>query len=49
MKSRVYKTMKTTGAGSIVIGVVMILAGVVGGVISIVNGGRLLSAKDDLL
>lgn len=41
--------MKGTGAGSIVIGVIVILAGVVCGVISIVNGGRLLSAKDDLL
>lgn len=41
--------MKATGAGSIVIGVIMILAGLVGGIISIVNGGRLLSAKNDLL
>ncbi len=46
---KAYKTMKNAGAGSIAIGVVMIVAGVTAGILSIVNGARLLKNKNGLI
>lgn len=48
MVEKAYKTMRTVGAGSIALGIIMIVAGVVSGVLTIVGGVRLLKNKQDL-
>lgn len=45
----VYKTMRSVGIGNIVIGVVVIVVGLAVGVLSIINGGRLLAKKGDIV
>ena len=45
---RVYKTMRNTGAGSIAIGVIILVTGLVIGILSIVNGALLLKRKNDI-
>lgn len=49
MNEKTYKTMSVTGAGSIAIGIVMLVSGVVCGILSIVNGARLLKQKSDII
>ncbi len=46
---RAYKTMKRAGAGSIALGIVMIVTGVATGILSIINGARLLKNKNGLI
>ena len=45
---KAYKLMKFCGIAGIVIGVVMITVGVATGVMSIVNGARLLVSKNNI-
>lgn len=45
---RVFKTMRTAGAGSIALGIVVLLTGLTVGVLSIVNGALLLRRKNEL-
>ncbi len=45
---KIYKTMRYTGAGSIAVGVILLVTGIVVGVISIVNGTLLLKRKNEL-
>lgn len=45
---KAYKTMHSAGAGSIVIGIVMIVLGVSAGILSIINGARLLRNKNEI-
>lgn len=49
MQEKSYKTLKSVGGGSIALGIVMIITGLVCGIITIINGGRLLSVKSDRL
>lgn len=49
MNEKTYKTMNTTGAGSIALGIVVMMTGVVCGVLSIVNGARLLRKKSEII
>lgn len=49
MQEKSYKTMRSVGGGSIALGVIMIVCGLVCGIITIVNGGRLLKEKSDHL
>lgn len=49
MNEKTYKAMNTTGAGSIVIGIVVLISGVVCGVLSIINGARLLRKKSEII
>lgn len=49
MNEKVYKTMTTTGAGSIVVGIIIIVSGAVCGILSIVNGARLLKKKSEII
>ncbi len=49
MSEKVYKTMKTTGGTNIALGIVMIVAGVALGILTIVNGARLLHNKSNLM
>ena len=48
MEEKAYKTMGTVGAGSIALGIVMIVAGVVAGVLTVIGGARLLKNKKEL-
>lgn len=45
---KVYKTMRNTGAGSIAIGVIILVSGLIIGILSIVNGALLLKRKNDI-
>ena len=46
---KVYKTMRNVGAGTIVLGVIMIIAGVTSGILTIVGGARLLNNKKNIM
>ena len=45
---KAYKTMRSAGAGSIVLGIIMIVTGVAAGIISVINGARLLKNKNGI-
>ncbi len=45
---KTYKTLSVVGGGNIALGIVILLAGISAGILMIVSGGRLLSAKKDL-
>ena len=45
---KVYKTMRNTGAGSIALGVIILVSGLIIGSMSIVNGALLLKRKNDI-
>ncbi len=46
---KIYRTLSATGAGDIVIGVLVIAVGVCAGVIAIVNGARLLHSRKNVM
>ena len=48
MAEKVYKTMKSVGAFSLVTGILLIVGGIAAGVAVIINGAKLLQAKSDL-
>ena len=45
---KIYKTMRNTGAGSIALGVIILVSGLIIGIMSIVNGALLLKRKNDI-
>ena len=45
MEEKVYKTMGRSGAWNIAIGVVLIVVGLAAGVVSIINGAKLIKDK----
>ena len=45
---KTYKLMKTSGGAGIAIGIIMIVVGVTTGIISIINGARLLIGKNKI-
>ena len=45
---KVYKTMRNTGAGSIALGAIILVSGLIIGILSIVNGALLLKRKNDI-
>ena len=49
MSEKAYKTMKQTGAGTLAVGIVVAVTGLVAGILCIVNGARLLKNKSDLI
>ena len=49
MMEKIYKTMKSVGVWNMVLGIVLIVAGLFAGIFMIVNGTRLLKKKSDLL
>ena len=49
MNEKTYKTMKGAGAGSIALGVIMIVTGVACGILAIINGAKLIHHKSDLI
>lgn len=48
MNEKVYKTMSTTGAGSLVLGIIILMTGLAAGIMMIVNGALLIKRKSDL-
>lgn len=46
---RIYKTMRNTGACSIAAGIVILVAGIAVGVVSIVSGSILLKRKSEIM
>ena len=49
MSEKVYKTMGRTGAGTLAIGICVLIGGLVSGILLIVNGGRLLKKRKKLM
>ncbi len=49
MNEKTYKTMNNTGAGSIAVGIIVLVCGVACGILSIVNGARLLRKKSEII
>lgn len=45
---KAYKTMRSAGAGNIALGIIMIVAGVTAGIITIINGVRLMKNKNEI-
>ena len=48
MNEKAYKTMKSTGAGTLTIGICILVTGIVSGILLIVNGARLLKNKESM-
>ena len=49
MNEKIYKTMARSGAGSLALGIVVLVTGLVTGILMIVNGARLLRRKSEIL
>ena len=49
MEEKIYKTMGRSGAWTIAIGVVIIVIGLAAGVISIINGAKLIKDRTGLM
>ena len=49
MEEKIYKTMGRCGAWNIAIGVVVIVIGVAAGVVSIINGAKLIKDRTGLM
>jgi len=45
---KIYKTMRNTGAASIVVGIIIATVGLTTGIIAIVNGALLLKRKSEI-
>ena len=48
MLERAYKTMAGAGVTNIVVGIIMIVAGLAAGTLTVVHGARLLKNKNDI-
>lgn len=46
---KIYKTMGSTGAASIVLGIVVLVTGISVGILTIINGARLLKRKSSVM
>lgn len=49
MEEKVFKTMGRTGAWNIAIGVILIVVGLAAGVLSIINGAKLIKDKSGIM
>lgn len=49
MNEKTYKTMTVTGAGNIVLGIIILVTGIVCGILTIVNGARLIRHKSEII
>ena len=46
---KTYKTMASTGAADLALGIVVLVTGIAAGIMLIINGARLLKGKSDLM
>lgn len=49
MDEKVYKTIGSTGAANLALGICVLVTGIVSGILLIVNGARLLKSKSKIL
>lgn len=49
MSEKAYKTMTNTGAGNLVLGIILVAVGLASGILMIVNGARLLKSRSSLI
>lgn len=49
VSEKIYKSMKTVGAWNVAIGVTLIVVGLLSGVMTIVNGARLIKDKSEIM
>lgn len=49
MEEKIYKTMRSTGAANLVIGICILIGGIAAGVLLLINGARLLKNKSNIL
>ena len=49
MNEKLYKTVSGAGAGSLALGIITLVTGIVTGILMIVNGARLLKGKSDIM
>lgn len=49
MEEKTYKTMGSSGILSLVIGIIVCILGIGAGVAMIINGGRLIKRKNDIM
>ena len=49
MNEKTYKAMKGAGAGNLVLGVIILVTGIVCGILTIVNGAKLIRHKSDII
>lgn len=49
MEEKIYKTMGSTGAANLVIGICVLAGGIAAGILLIVNGARLLKSKSKII
>ena len=49
MNERIYKTMSSTGACSLAVGIIILATGRTAGIMMIINGARLLKKKSEIL
>ena len=49
MHEKIYGTMKNVGVGNLVFGIIIIVAGITVGVMSIINGAKLLKSESNIL
>ena len=49
MNEKAYKTMSRSGAGALTVGIIMMVAGLVCGIIAVVSGARLLHDKKEIM
>ncbi len=49
MNEKTYKAMRGAGAGSIAVGIIILVTGIVCGVLTIVNGAKLIRHKSDII
>jgi uncharacterized ion transporter superfamily protein YfcC len=49
MNEKIYKTMGSTGAGTLALGICVLVCGLACGIMLIINGGRLLNYRERLV
>ena len=49
MEEKIYKTMGSTGAANLAVGICIIVGAVAAGILLIVNGARLLTQKGEII
>ncbi|MDF2539213.1 MAG: putative rane protein [Herbinix sp.] len=49
MVEKIYQTMKSVGVWNLVMGILLIVAGILSGIFMILNGTKLLKKKSDLM
>lgn len=49
MSEKAYKTMTNTGAGSLALGIILLVTGLAAGILMVINGARLLKSRSELI